>query len=297
MNLIEIKKARDSQMAKRVKARNERIRLRQLAEATKAKTSTTTTPTLITTTTTTPLPPIEGEMTLEICIHTFRYQRRLCWMLSSILQQKGDVPKIIVNISHTDNDGDPTTEEVCKFFRNKGLNIVETKVTKEQVPNRSIARNMQAKATKAHYVLFADSDMVYNPDFFADIKQQLGTRFSKETRVMGADRISLNGEFCIKYFEEDKRAYPCEIINAAEICSKFPIKWVTGKMVCPGNFQLASVKSIKNHGGIYTGGNRDFWRATRSDRGFRCHMGGRVPINVKPQYHLNHDRGGPEIQR
>jgi len=26
-------------------------------------------------------------------------------------------------------------------------------------------------------------------------------------------------------------------------------------------------------------------------------MKGRVQIKTKPQYHLNHDRGGPELQR
>jgi hypothetical protein len=291
---VNAKKISDIQMARRVRVRNERIRLRRIAEAKNAPKKVIV-PT--TTTTTTPLPPIEGEMTLEICIHTFRYQRRLCWMLSSILQQKGDIPKIIINISHTDDDGDPTTEEVCKFFKEKGLNIKETKVTKEQVHNRAIARNMQTKATESHYLLFADSDMVYDPCFFADLKQQLKTNLSTETKVMGADRISLNQDFCIKYFEEDKRKYPCEVSDAAAICAKFPIKWITGKNTVPGNFQLASVKSIKNRGGVYTGRSRDYWRATHSDRGFRCQMGGRVAINAQKQFHLNHDRGGPEIQR
>ena len=49
--------------------------------------------------------------------------------------------------------------------------------------------------------------------------------------------------------------------------------------------------------GKYTGKEGDYWRATKSDRAFRCRMGGRLPIQVKPQFHLNHDRGGPEIQR
>ncbi len=297
MNPAEIQKIREAQMAKRVQARNERIGLRKIAEAKAGVSKPVAKVVSTTTTTTTPLPPIEGEMTLEICIHTFHYQRRLCWMLSSILQQKGDIPKITVNISHTDNDGDPTTEQVCNFFREKGLVIKETKVTKEQVHNRAIARNMQTKATESHYLLFADSDMVYDSCFFEDLKKQLLTNLSKETMAMGADRISLNEAFCIKYFEEDKTKYPCEIPDVASICAKFPVKWVTGRHVVPGNFQLASVRSIKNRGGIYTGRSRDYWRATRSDRGFRCQMGGRVPIRAKPQWHLNHDRGGPEIQR
>lgn len=147
----------------------------------------------------------EGKITIEICIHCFRYQKRLTWMLSSILQQKGDIPNIIVNISHTDDDGNPTTEQVCKFFSDKGLNIVETKVTREEVSNRALARNKQATATTADWILFADSDMVYSEYFFDDLQKRLKTIYKDIELVMGADRHSLNDQFCIKYFEEDAR--------------------------------------------------------------------------------------------
>lgn len=237
------------------------------------------------------------KITIEICIHCFRYQRRLCWMLSSILQQKGNLPNIVVNISHTDNDGTPTTEEVCKFFRDKGLNIKETKIPQEKIHNRAVARNIQIKQTMADYILFADSDMVYDPSFFEDLINQLKTNLKDENRVMGADRFSLNDNFCIKYFEQDKNIYPCEILDAALISSKFPVKWISGRHVAAGNFQLANVKFVKEKGSIYSGRQRDVWRATISDRQFRKRMGGRVPIKTKNMYHLNHDRGGPDIQR
>lgn len=237
------------------------------------------------------------KFTIEICIHCYNYQRRLCWMLSSILQQKGVVPNIIVNISHTDSDGTPTTEEVCKFFRDKGLNIKETKIPQEKIHNRAVARNIQIKQTMADYILFADSDMVYDPLFFEDLQNQLKTNLKDENRVMGADRFSLKDDFCIQYFEQDKTVYPCEILGAALIASRFPVKWISGRHVAAGNFQLANVKFVKEKGSIYSGRQRDVWRATISDRQFRKRMGGRVPIKVRPMYHLNHDRGGPKIQR
>ena len=70
-----------------------------------------------------------------------------------------------------------------------------------------------------------------------------------------------------------------------------------GAAVAPGNFQLASVRAIKEKGSIYSGRQKDVWRMTRSDRQFRNYMGGNVPINVLKMYHLNHDRGGPDVQR
>jgi hypothetical protein len=219
-------------------------------------------------------------------------------MLSSILQQEGDIPEIVVSISYTPENGKPTTPEVIELFREKGLNIIDVELTPKQAPNRAIPRNIRAGATEADWILFADSDMVYEPLFFADLKKQLESdEYKNETKVLGADRHSLDIPFCIKYFEEDVREYPCVIENVAKIPNDWPKKWVRGRHVAAGYFQLARVEEIKNRGGIYSGRKRDFWRHTKSDRQFRVHMGGRRPINVLKQFHLNHDRGGPDIQR
>lgn len=237
-------------------------------------------------------------MKLEICIHTFNYQRRLCWMLSSILQQKGDRPEITTSISYLPGNGNPTTDAVIDLFVEKGLKIIKVPLDEKQVPNRAIPRNMRVQSTDADWILFADSDMVYSTDFFEDIKKQLQSdQFKNETKVIGADRHSLDDKFCIKYFEDDKTQYPCIIENVAEIAAKWPKKWIRGKGTAAGYFQLARVQAIKDRGGVYTHARRDFWRHTKSDRGFRCQMGGRVPMDTKPQYHLNHDRLGPDLQR
>lgn len=241
---------------------------------------------------------VKDKLTIEICIHCYNYQHRLCWMLSSLLEQQGFVPDIIVNISYAPNNGNPTTEEVCQFFRDKGLKITETLLTEEEAPNRAIARNKQVAATKADWILFVDSDMVYDPHLFEDLQKQLRGDLRTETKVMGGDRFSLDIPFCIKEFEEDTRKYPCVVHEVAKLVKKWPLKWITGKNTVAGNFQLANVKAIQIIGdGLYTGRTGDVWRATKSDRAFRCRMGGRKGIDIKPQYHLNHDRGGPEIQR
>ena len=246
-------------------------------------------------------------MKLEICIHCHSYQHRLCWMLSSILQQKGDIPEILVSISYTPENGNPKTKEVIALFREKGLDILEIELEPKDAPNRSIPRDMRAGATEANWILYADCDMVYSPMFFDDIKKKLESdEFKDETMVLGADRHSLDIPFCKKYFEEDKREYPSEIENVAEIPVDWPKKWVRGKGCAAGYFQLARVEAIKEAGDVQEDGTkigrychrlRDVWRRTRSDRQFRVHMGGRRPIEVLPQYHLNHDRGGPDIQK
>lgn len=237
-------------------------------------------------------------MKLEICIHCYNYQKRLCWMLSSILQQKGNIPELLVSISYLPNTGNPNTENVISFYKDKGLNIISVPLEAGQESNRSIPRNIRAKETIADWILFADCDLVYDPFFFEDLKSKLESDEFKDVKiVMGADRHSLDINFCVKYFEEDIRIYPCVIDNVSEIPEKWPKFYISGAKIAAGYFQLANVNAIKEKGGIYSRKKKDVWRATVSDRRFRIHMGGRMPIPVKPMYHLNHDRLGPEIQR
>lgn len=289
--------------AERVRKRNERLGI------TNNTVSTVTTAVIESTDTTTTATPVihelpsvipEGKLTIEICIHCNFYQKRLSWMLNSLLDQKGDLPNLIVNISHTDLDGEPDTQKVCGFFREKGLNIVETLVTPEEVSNRAIARNLQAMATTADWILFMDGDIVFDPYFFDDLQKRLKTILKNVKVVMGADRHSLDDKFSIQYFEEqDKRVYPCIIENTAEIASKWPVKYKHGKDTCAGYFQLVSVKVLKEKGkGKITDRPGDHWRRTKSDRALRVRMGGRYGIpNTKPLYHLNHDRLGNGRQR
>ncbi len=237
-------------------------------------------------------------MELEICIHCVAYQRRLCWMLSSILQQKGDIPNITINLSYAKDEGDPKTIDVIDYFTKKGLKIIPLELTEGQGKNRAIARNIQTKNAHSDWMLFADCDHVYDPYFFEDIYKQLLTdKYKNETKVIGADRYSLDIPFCVDYFEKDENIYPCEIDNVADIVSTWPVMYVSGKRIAAGNFQLANVKAIKEQGGIYSGRSRDGGRCFKSDINFRKRMGGRVAMDVKKQYHLNHNRDLDNVKR
>jgi len=237
------------------------------------------------------------KLSIDVCIHCYNYQRRLCWMLSSILQQKGDIPDITVRISHAFLNGNPNTEKVCDFFRQRGLKIIETVLDEKQSSNRAIARNIQIKETNSDWVLFADSDMVYDQYFFSDLQSKLNSKYKYETKCIGADRYSLDIPFCIQYFEKDHRAYPCVIENVSDITRQWPVKSAFGKMTAAGYFQVANVDAIRARSGFYSSKENDLWRGTKSDIRFRVMMGGRVPIETTGQWHLNHDRQGPELQR
>ena len=237
-------------------------------------------------------------MKIEVCIHCYNYQHRLNWMLCSILQQTGDIPDIYISVSYLPNTGNPTTEKVLDFFEEKGLKIIRVPLGKGQESDRSIPRNIRLKETKVDWMLFADCDLVYDRLFFDDLQKKLKIEpYSKTEVVMGADRYSLDIPFCIKYFEEDNREYPCIIENIADIPAKWGVRKFGGGGIAAGYFQLVSMEVIRRKNIIYSGGKKDVWRKTRSDREFRVRTGGRIAIPVKPIFHLNHDRNGPEIQR
>lgn len=279
--------------AEKIKIRAERVRKRNEAKAEKASDQQTLNCQK-------EITPIVGRnINLEIAIHCHSYQKRLTWMLNSILQQKGDIPNIVVSIAHEKNNGNPTTEQVIEFFTKKGLNIIDVILENGQGQNRAISRNIRTKQTNADWILFADSDLVYDPHFFENLKKKVCSQFVNETRVIGADRNSLDDKFCIEYFENDKREYPCEIDDVASIVKEWKCKWISGGGTAAGYFQLANVIAINNKGGFYSKRQGDIWRRTKSDRAFRCHMGGRVSINLPIdvdqgvqliQYHLNHGR-------
>lgn len=237
-------------------------------------------------------------MKIEINIHCYHYEHRMCWMLSSILQQKGCIPEIVISISYLPDAGNPTTEKCIDLFKKQGLNIIGLPVNMGEESNRAIARNLRTKNTKADWIIYADADMVYASNFFEELKNKLESdQYKDEKLVIGADRHSLDIKHCVDFFDNDTREYPCVIDNVAEEVSKWPVWYVKGKRIAPGYFQLANVQAIKDKGGVYSLVNVDKWRLCKTDRVFRHHMGGNVGIDLPPQYHLNHDRLGPEKQR
>jgi len=237
-------------------------------------------------------------MKIEICIHCHNYQHRLCWMLSSLVQQEGDVPEIVVNVSHENNNGDPSTEDVISFFQKEGLNVKSTLVESEMARNRSIARNEQLNLTDADWIIFADADMVYSSRFFEALAKEVETDgFKNEEKCIGADRVSLDIPFSVDFFNNDINEYPLLIENVGDVVSKWPVFRTGGKNVAAGYFQLANVKLLRDRELEYPLKGRDGFRTYKADRAFRCITGGRVGMDLPPQYHLNHDRVNDNLQR
>lgn len=220
-------------------------------------------------------------------------------MMSSLIRQKehGHCPDIFFDVAYPRNNGNPSTEEVCYLFKDLGLKIIETQYEgMDEIQFRGLVRNRQIAQCKTEWILFADTDMVYDDDFFDDLGMQLEGELKNEGKVISARRVSLDKDYCKNFFNnEDKNTYPCYIASPAKLCSTWPIYQVS-RNVGAGYFQLASMESIQAHGGIYVDpeNNSDWsWnkmQKANSDRQFRKMMGGIRRIKTKPQYHLNHER-------
>ena len=243
---------------------------------------------------------------IEIAITCTWFQHRLNWMLSSLLQQIGDVPDLVISIAHPPENGSPTTESICNFFKNEGLDIREIIIPMDEIQYRGLARNEQLRQCTCEWILFADTDMVYSPDFFADLGKQLEGHLKKETKCISSRRVSLDKDYCKNYFNSSdpwKNQYPVIVPAPSVICKNWPIFQISAN-VGAGYFQLANVANIKeNHKGIYVpdDSNPDWgWlegkkmQKAKSDRVFRRMLGGIKKIKTKCQYHLNHERDNEE---
>lgn len=251
---------------------------------------------------------------IEIAVSCTWFQRRLCWMMSSVLQQSslptyeatgglpdltGGLPDLTFSVAYPINNGNPQTESVCDFFEGNGLAIKRFPYPDERaIQFRGLVRNAQLTCSTADWILFSDSDMVYSKYFFADLARQLKYHLKDETRCISASRISLDKDYSKNFFNiEDKTVYPAEIPNVSEVVSKWPVFQIS-RNCGAGYFQLVNVEAVRRlHGGLYVDPNNcadqaefDDIHKTRSDSQFRSRVGGLKKIELPPQYHLNHER-------
>ena len=236
-------------------------------------------------------------MKIEIAIHCYNYQQRLNWMLSSILQQKLSSCELVISIAYTPNNGKPSTESLISYFKNQGLSIIDVVLQKPLIFNRAVSRNHRVRKTSADWIVFADADMIYETNFFETIARQLNTSFKYETRVIGADRHSLEIDYCVEFLQKTDVGYPCVIENVYDIVSQWPLSYIAHGRRAAGYFQLVNTTVLKAKTSFYskdTIQDNIVYANYPSDKIFRQYMGGRVRMNTPKQYHLNHYRNHQE---
>lgn len=240
-------------------------------------------------------------MRLDFCVLCHNYQRRLCWVLSSIVQQIGDIPEITIYISSIKNNGNPKTEKVVKEFSKK-LNIkhiIHKKI--DEILVRETVRNRQVKESNSEWIFFGDCDHVFPVNFFELLKQKLSfPRYKKLNGILYSPWRFTTEEKPTQEIMQSKRYY---IENAYKNALQIPQINKGIVKIAGGAMQLVRRDLIDGYYTNCDGPSRKGIIRFNSDIAFRQRFkDGPGLLRLPRMIHLNHLRrqsiiGGKDIQQ
>lgn len=236
---------------------------------------------------------------ITIAVQCHNFQRRFSWMLSSLAQQS-IASRLVVDVAFMPGNGTPPTEEVCGLFRSR-LEIRQRPWTDfETFQLRGVIRNEQLKECSTEWLMFGDCDMVYHPNYFADLEAELSKNHRTASYMISSGRISNPVDDTNRLV--DSQVWKCakEIPNAFTLADSLPKREM--RNVGAGFCQIINTVHAP-HGGYYVDPklNRDWsWRRgsnPKSDMQFRrrisqCggHRRGLPAWFTAKAIHLNHNR-------
>lgn len=241
------------------------------------------------------------EITIAVQCHDF--QRRFTWMLSSLAQQ---TVAVAVDVAHMPGNGKPTTEEVCALFYARLQMRRSEFLDFSTFQRRGCVRNLQIKQCETEWLMFGDCDMVYHPNYFEKLLEELNRSHRQATYMVSSGRMSNPKEqtdALVNSYVKDESKEVLSVFDLADRClDKRPMRNVGAGFCQIINHRYAP------HGGYYVdaGANRDWeWEARgsnpKSDMQFRRRMNeaggerrGLPEWFSKNAIHLNHNRD-PDI--
>jgi len=200
------------------------------------------------------------------------------------------------------NNGTPNTENIIEMFNSMEFRVKHLIMTDvNEFARRGNVRNKQVKALDedTEWVLFTDSDMVYESGFFDELATRLQYVDKSAQAIYSVGRFS--SDVAITDAMINELSYPCFIPETDEtkkICN------IPRRNCGAGYFQLVRKELLD---GYYVKGARDRHlfvdgQKARSDIQFRKRFK-LIKMNmIKEQWHLNHVRDNEagkhlEIQR
>ena len=230
-------------------------------------------------------------ITIAVQVHNF--QHRFSWMLSSIAHQI-DGPEITVDVSCAKDAGTPTTEQIAALYPDLNVNLHYYPL--EQLQYRGLTRNNVIERCQTEWLLFADCDMVYHPEYFARLVKQIESNDTKRDHMLIAGRYSNDIDKANALVQAE--SYDAAIPNPWKRVDARLNKIKRGN-VGAGYFQLISMADFA-HGGYYVDPESNCdqawlskWAKANSDHQFRRRVGKvqRLPrwFN-QSQIHINHNR-------
>ena len=236
-----------------------------------------------------------------IAVQCHNFSKRMCWMISSLMDQK-DSPDIQFNVAVMNESDGAAAERFQSPDRNAytpHLKVnVEYYTDRDRFQHRGFVRNDQLKACNTEWILFSDCDMVYHPEYFKRLADEIKKNHAKADYMLIAGRQSnpiKQANEMVNSFNDNY--YPGYMLDSWEKSSKLDLH---GKRNCgAGYFQLINMKHA-NHGGLYVDPKRNRDKAMfdkgcnpKSDVQFRKRIGEKVKLPSwfsHNEIHLNHNR-------
>ena len=232
---------------------------------------------------------------LEILYYMHNFQKRFCWALSSICQQNGTIPDLTITIASMPYNGNPTTEDLIDFYRDKFKikHMVFTENQKDVFSYLGLIKNICIKESTADWMFFPDADHVYHPDFFGKMHEAMETNPTYDGVIGSRGRINTDVEATDKLINSTKDFF---IENAYEKALKLPVLQTIHKRPRMGShFIFRRSVVMEKFDGNYAPRRYDknmftFGMRSLSDRRFKMKMNSLKSYPWPAYIHLNHVR-------
>lgn len=239
--------------------------------------------------------------TITVAVQCHNFQRRLCWLLSSIADQSA-VESVVVDVAFLKGNGTPETEDVLGYFWEHGVQSKPSVWTDyEAFCRRGNVRTRQLQECRTEWIMFTDADHVFGPEHFWTLASEL-QKHQNARYLIGAGRLSTDVDKANALVDRHVNQAPSRVERAFDKARAIAQERVRGA-IGAGNSQIVSVP-YGAHGGLYVDPARNPDRGwshgkgqnTRSDVAFRRRMSAGGGLHKLPAWfdsqvvHLSHDR-------
>lgn len=246
-------------------------------------------------------------MLIYFAVECHNYELRFVWQMSSILQQRGKLPHLLIDCAVLEGDENPLrfpADCLPHHFFDSNLCLMYHPTDRETFARRALTRTEQiarAREAKADWIFFADCDHIYEPRFFCKLRRYLAGTGKDVTNCIHSKwqvhtQVAPTDAAC-----EELREKPI-MAHAWHRAMKLPYIPKVNRPVAAGNMQVCKLDAIyEKTGGVYVPANKtkdghlfNQGQHARSDIQFRGRMGGTTSIDLPAMIHLQHRRDKEE---
>lgn len=228
---------------------------------------------------------------VEIVSHCWQYSHLFVFQLQSLINHPPEQFKIIFTGFYSKCD--KQTAQLVAHYQQKQIDNVEwnfVALPKETLLRRAIGRNKAAKSTKAEWIWFTDCDVIFGPDTFSSLFEQLS---QERSILVFPKKVNRTALLCKNDSVLNKNCDAGVDLAVLETC-KFKAHTFEK---ATGAVQIVAGDIARKYG--YCEGVRCYqqpqerWVKTYEDRAFRWILGTHgTPLKIKHVSVIRHEEKG-----